>query len=328
MTPRRPTPLFAALSLAALALTAVALPGQAQPSPPGALAPSGASGSELERWIARLDNEEKALQAELATGGGELSIVRQRILARGRAYYKLVRAGLLPAGGGFDSLVDHAAKVERTRLALERDLAVEKRLTARGVEIGERLSRLRAEREPLAIQREAMLRARHALEQADDRRAAFARAFETSERPDHVAIYGADLGPSDVDPRAGFRSLKGRLLLPITGRAEVRRVTRPGSVTGVELAAPLGTPVRSVAAGRVAFADRYDDYGLTVLLDHGDHYYTLYSSLGSAEVKVGETVAPGGRIGTVGSEGGKPPVLIFEVRKNADTLDAATWLGL
>ncbi len=324
---RRRLPL-ASMSLAALALMAPSWPGQAEPPPAAFAAPGAGSGSELERLLGRLDAEEKALQAELATGTNELAIVRQRVVARGRAYYKLVRAGLLPAGGGFESLVDHAAKVERTRMALERDLAAERRLLARGSEIGERLSRLRIEREPLAVQREAMLRARHALEQADERRAAFARAFETSERPDHVAIYGADLGPADVDVRAGFRSLKGRLLLPITGRAEVRRVTRPGGVSGVELAAPHGTAVRSVAAGRVAFADRYDDYGLTVLLDHGDHYYSMYSGLGAADVKVGDVVAPGGRIGTVGSEGGRPPALLLEIRKNADTLDAATWLGL
>lgn len=328
--PRRRRPSLAATAVAALVLMALARPGEAEPQLLGATAPAPApaGGSELERLLAKLDAEEKALQAELDAGTTELGLVRQRVVARGRAYYKLVRAGLLPAGGGFESLVDHAAKVERTRLALERDLAAEKRLVQRGVEIGERLTRLRAEREPLALQREAMLRARHALEQADERRAAFARAFETSERPGHVAIYGADLGPSDVDARAGFRASKGRLLLPITGRAEVRRVTRPGGVRGVELAAPAGTPVRSVAAGRVAFADQYDDYGLTVLLDHGDHYYTLYSSLASADVQVGEVVAPGGRIGTVGSAGGRPAALVFEIRKNAETLDAAAWLGL
>ncbi len=255
-------------------------------------------------------------------------MARQRILLRGRSYYKLVRAGLLPAGGGFDALVDHAAKVERTRMALERDLATEKRLLARATEIADRLTHLRAEREPLAVQREAMQRARAALAQADDRRAAFARAFESSERPDHVAIYGAELGPGDVDARAGFKAMKGRLLLPVLGRAEVRRVSRPAGVQGVEFATPMGTAVRSVAAGRVAFSDRYEEYGMTVLLDHGDHYYSLYASLGSVDVRVGETVAAGGRIGTVGSEGGKPPALVFEIRKNENALDAATWLGL
>lgn len=323
---RRPT--VASASIAVLALLALARPSEAEIPQPGAPATEAASGSDFERLLARLDGEEKALQVEMASGAAELAVARQRILLRGRSYYKLVRAGLLPAGGGFDALVDHAAKVERTRMALERDLATEKRLLARATEIADRLTHLRAEREPLAVQREAMQRARAALAQADDRRAAFARAFESSERPDHVAIYGAELGPGDVDARAGFKAMKGRLLLPVLGRAEVRRVSRAAGVQGVEFATPMGTAVRSVAAGRVAFSDRYAEYGMTVLLDHGDHYYSLYASLGSVDVRVGETVAAGGRIGTVGSEGGKPAALVFEIRKNENALDAATWLGL
>ncbi len=323
----RRRPGFASASIAALVLLSLARPGEAEVPQPG-VAAAETSGSDFERLLGRLDGEEKSLQAEMSAGAAELALARQRILLRGRSYYKLVRAGLLPAGGGFDALVDHAAKVERTRMALERDLATERRLLARSTEIAERLTHLRAEREPLAVQREAMQRARAALEQADDRRAAFARAFEKSERPDHVAIYGADLGPGDVDARAGFKSMKGRLLLPVAGRAEVRRVSRPAGVQGVEFAAPMGTAVRSVATGRVAFSDRYEDYGMTVLLDHGDHYYSLYASLGSVDVRVGETVAAGGRIGTIGSEGGKPAALVFEIRKNENALDAATWLGL
>ncbi len=79
-------------------------------------------------------------------------------------------------------------------------------------------------------------------------------------------------------------------------------MTRGGG-PGVELAAPSGTVVRSVAAGRVAFADRQDEYGLTVILDHGDRYFSLYGDLGSVDVHVGDTVAAGARIGTVGSLG-------------------------
>jgi septal ring factor EnvC (AmiA/AmiB activator) len=92
--------------------------------------------------------------------------------------------------------------------------------------------------------------------------------------------------------------------------------------------APAGTVVRSVAAGRVSFADRYDDYGLSVILDHGDHYYSVYASLGSTDVHVGDSVSAGVRVGTVGSTDGSPPRLYFELRHNASTLDPAPWLGL
>jgi murein DD-endopeptidase MepM/ murein hydrolase activator NlpD len=307
----------------ALVLALGAIPAGADP---GTGAPMAGAQTDLERMLSRAEAEEQKLAAELDESRPKLDLVRHRVVARGRAYYRLVRAGLLPAGGGFDALVDYAAHVERTRLALERDVAAEAALVKRIAEIEGLLGRLRVEREPLVVQREALRRARMALAEADERRAAFVRAFETSVRPDAVAVYGTDLGPAP-DAAGGFRSLKGRLPFPIAGRAEVRRVNRGGG-PGAELAATSGSVVRSVAAGRVAFADRYDDYGLTVILDHGDHYYSLYASLGSADVHIGDTIASGARLGTVGSVDGTPPHLYFEIRHNASTLDPGPWLGL
>ena len=290
---------------------------------------AAAAPNELDRLLSRSDGEEQTLKAEMVDLGPRLDLVRRRMRARGRAYYRLIRAGLLPAGGGFDALVDHAAHVERARMALERDVGVEATLMRRTSEIDARLSKLRADRAPLELQREAMSRARLALQETDERRSAFARAFETSQRPDSVAIYGADLGPTDDGARSGFRALKGRLPFPIAGRAEVRRVNHPGAGgPGVELVGSVGAPVRSVAAGRVAFADTYDDHGNTVILDHGDHYYSVYSNLGSAEVRTGESVSSGGRIGVVGLGNGHGAALYFELRHNAATIDPSPWLGL
>jgi septal ring factor EnvC (AmiA/AmiB activator) len=83
-----------------------------------------------------------------------------------------------------------------------------------------------------------------------------------------------------------------------------------------------------VAAGRVAFADRYDDYGLTVILDHGDHYYSLYANLRSTEVRAGDGLPSGGRIGMVGGDGTHGTALYFELRHKASTLDPSPWLGI
>src|SRR5262249_34485711 len=156
-----------------------------------------------------------ALQAELDAIPRDLERVRARILARGRAYVRQVRSGLLPIGSGFDALVDCMARVERMRRALERDAALETELSHRGAALAERLSKLRIEKAPLDLQREAMDRARVALHEAEERKAAFERAFETSVRPnEHIAIYGAEMGPNDLDTRAGFRSLRGRAPMP------------------------------------------------------------------------------------------------------------------
>lgn len=296
-------------------------------------APMSTDGNELDRMLLRLDEEERSQRAEIDQITNDLDVTRRRITARARAYYKHVRAGFLPAGGGFDALVDYAATVERTRRALERDRAAESDLLQRSEAIRDKLARMRVMRAPLEVQREAMNRARLALQQADERRAAFSRAFESSVRPpDYMAIYGADTGPTTAEAAGGFRSQKGRLPMPITGRAEVRRVTRAGSNSpGIELSGVPGATARSVAPGRVVFADRHNDYGMTVLLDHGDSYYSLYGDLSSLDVHVGDTLAGGSRIGSpseTSRTSGHPSTLYFELRHGADTIDPAPWLGL
>ena len=310
----------------AVLLALGALPARAQQGLAGAGYTAGATAADVERLLARAEAEEKHIAAELAESRPRLDMIRKRTLLRGRAYYRLVRAGLLPAGGGFDALVDHAARVERTRRALERDVAADTTLSRRIGELEARVAHVRMEKGPLEVQRDALRRARAALAEAEERRSAFSRAFETSVRPSGVAVYGTDFGPAP-EAHGGFRSLRGRLPFPIAGRAEVNRVNRGGG-PAIEMVAASGTAVRAVAAGRVSFADRYDDYGLTLILDHGDHYYSVYASLGSVDIHVGDTTNAGERIGTVGSIDGSSPRLYFELRHNAATLDPAPWLGL
>jgi septal ring factor EnvC (AmiA/AmiB activator) len=91
--------------------------------------------------------------------------------------------------------------------------------------------------------------------------------------------------------------------------------------------APGGTVVRSVFPGRVAFADSYADYGRTVILDHGGGYYTVSANLGDVEVKVGDELAGGARIGTLAG-GSAGSTLYFEVRIGQETADPAEWFGI
>ena len=85
--------------------------------------------------------------------------------------------------------------------------------------------------------------------------------------------------------------------------------------------------MRAVFPGRVAFADSYSDYGSTVIVDHGARHYTVSASLGTLDVKVGDEVSAGERIGSVGS-GASGALLYFEVRVGTETVDPAEWLGL
>lgn len=97
---------------------------------------------------------------------------------------------------------------------------------------------------------------------------------------------------------------------------------------GVGIRAEVGTPVRSVATGRVATVRQLGTYGLTVIVEHGGGDYSIYGSLTSASVREGETVAKGQTLGTVGvSDPELPPHLHFEIRHGrGEAVDPVTWL--
>jgi len=93
--------------------------------------------------------------------------------------------------------------------------------------------------------------------------------------------------------------------------------------TGVDLAAPSGTPVLAAKAGRVALVQAVAGYGNTVLLDHGDGVETLYAHLQEALVREGDWIDQGAQLGAVGMTGAATgPHLHFELRNRAQALQA------
>lgn len=88
-----------------------------------------------------------------------------------------------------------------------------------------------------------------------------------------------------------------------------------------------GQPVRAVADGVVAYADRLRGYGNLIILDHGGGYLTVYANADSLlrepqqRVRAGETIATG-TSGNMGRSG-----LYFEIRHNGEPLDPPRWIG-
>jgi murein DD-endopeptidase MepM/ murein hydrolase activator NlpD len=308
-----------------------ALDAQRAPTTLGAPLPQSQAAlalAALDRRIADLDAEEESTKHELSGLGGKLSEAHARTILRGRAFYRLTRAGMLPVGGGFDALVTHAMHVERARRALISDIGEEKRLHERGADLARGLERVARDRVALAGQRTAMDSARIAMADEERRRKAFDRAFEASSAgaSDYVPIYGG--ASAEPATPGGFQTAKGRLLFPVLGRAEVRAAHREGTDgPGLEVHAPQGAVVRAVYSGRVAFADRYGPYGRIVIVDHGEHYFTVNGNLASVDVKVGDDLGAGDRVGTVGDDG-QGAMLYFEIRHGAETIPPGAWLGL
>lgn len=92
--------------------------------------------------------------------------------------------------------------------------------------------------------------------------------------------------------------------------------------TGVDIAAPQGTPVYATGNGRVTVADRsplgFSGYGIVCKIDHGFGYESLYAHMSRLAVKPGQKVTRGDIVGYVGSTGASSgPHLHYEVLVNA-----------
>lgn len=122
------------------------------------------------------------------------------------------------------------------------------------------------------------------------------------EQAEVVAARGRDDARSDF--AAGFQwPLRGRIS-GVYGSQRIYNGTPRSPHSGLDVAAPTGTPLRAPAAGLVTFA-KPDLYltGGTVLIDHGHGVSSNFLHLSRIDVKVGDRIEAGQVIGAVGATG-------------------------
>lgn len=97
--------------------------------------------------------------------------------------------------------------------------------------------------------------------------------------------------------------VQGRLSSPFGLKRIYNKQARIRRHTGLDIAAPNGTAIIAPAKAKVIRTGNYFFTGGTVFLDHGQGLITMYCHLSKIDVKAGDELAQGDRIGDVGSTG-------------------------
>jgi murein DD-endopeptidase MepM/ murein hydrolase activator NlpD len=106
------------------------------------------------------------------------------------------------------------------------------------------------------------------------------------------------------------------------------RGIRPGLHHGVDVAVPVGTPIRAMRRGKVIRAGWSRGYGWMVMIDHGGQVLSLYAHLSEVQVREGERVDGQQVIGLSGQSGNASgPHLHFEVWRRGWPEDPVSLLG-
>ncbi len=135
-------------------------------------------------------------------------------------------------------------------------------------------------------------------------------------------------------PLTKFAKIKGQLGWPndgtvvsLFGRQKHPKFNTYVFRKGIEIETSKGEDVRAVFEGSVIYADFFKGYGMMIIMDHGENFYSVYGHLAKLLVSVGDKAVKNRPLGTVGdtglSEGNR---LYFEIRHEGEPMDPLTWL--
>ncbi|KJS30081.1 MAG: hypothetical protein VR64_17230 [Desulfatitalea sp. BRH_c12] len=305
----------------------------------------------LQEKAAEIDRRQAFLQEEIRDGE---AYTAQRLVA----LYKLNWVGrvhLLATAHSFYDFIDRRAALERI---LNQDEALLEKMRDDQAELAALIAQLntsRAEKHAseLALQqrmdalhseqakRTAMLAklrseksmgnaALHSLRQAAGQLDATIAAIESAPppKPKTAAARVSEKKPP-LENGTVFSGLpvKGKII-SFFGPYRDEKTNLVNFQSGINIQAERGEPIRAVAGGQAVYATWFKGYGNMMIIDHGNHFYTVYAHLEEVFKVKGDRVEKDEVIATVGDSGSLlGPALHFEVRHRGEPVDPLKWIS-
>lgn len=123
-----------------------------------------------------------------------------------------------------------------------------------------------------------------------------------------------------------YEILKGKLAPPVKGK--VISLFKEKGQNGIEIKAPMGAEIQAILPGKVLYADWFKGFGNVMIIDHGDHMFSVSGYASELLKKEGDIVSQGETIALVGSSGSlKGPCVYFEIRHQGKPQDPMHWIS-
>ncbi len=246
----------------------------------------------------------------------------KRTLEHILAHDETVMAELAKDKADMQALLAQLAARRDEKQAASEDLA--QRIETMKIEQAKRESLLKAVRSKKSLQLAAIDALKASVRDLDRTLA----AFQSEPRPAPSAV------PTVTVKEKPFAELKGLLMMPVKGRIisffghhKDSRFNVTNFQSGINIKADRGEPIRAVYSGKTLFSDWFKGFGNMIIIDHGDHYYTVYAHLEEQFKKKGDPVEAGEVIATVGDTGSLTGSgLHFEVRHHGKPMNPLGWI--
>jgi murein DD-endopeptidase MepM/ murein hydrolase activator NlpD len=277
---------------------------------------------------------------DLADVSGRLAEHKALMGARLRMFYEKGALGYLDVLLGSTGFQDFATRSYLIALVINRDVRLFQRVYSEHQKRNEVHATLVVHEQQLAAQQQHWAASREETTRLAEERRRLLERVRTERSAQETAIRELELESgritdlirhATVGRRGGphLTLANGMLLWPVSGPITSGYGWRIHPIfgtrefhTGVDIAAPYGTPIRAPLDGTVLFTGWMGGYGRLVILDHGNGLSTTYGHLSAFKVHVGDHVQRGETIAAIGSTGWSTgPHLFFEVREDGKPIN-------
>lgn len=218
----------------------------------------------------------------------------------------------------FETLLDAKAKVEQKKDSLE----------LFNNELSALLREQNAAKDSLAAAKQGKQKRLNQIKTSKKSKERLRKELDARRRELERLIVSIDQRPQPKPTGTVIEKGRGNLPWPVTSRkvlASFGTIVHPRYKTstfndGIDIDCSGTKTVKAIHKGEVSYAAHLTDYGLLVIIDHQDGYYTIYSNLDKISVKKGQTVSQGQTLGTASD------YLHFGVNKGGEFLNPINYL--